>query len=155
MDPATLAMLFDTSYSALRANVEEITHSDSLFSPLHGGNCINWVLGHIVWGRNRILALLDEEPIWNEKTVARYKTGSKPLTDASEAQHLEEILSAFDDSQERVTAALRRATNADLAAPHKKMTVGQELASLHFHEAYHIGQIGLLRRLLGKPGALP
>ncbi len=67
---------------------------------------------------------------------------------------MEEILAAFDDSQDTILAALERTTEADLAASHAKETVGQRLAFLQFHEAYHIGQIGLLRRLLGKPGAI-
>ena len=33
-------------------------------------------------------------------------------------------------------------------------TVGSLLASIAFHEAYHLGQTGLSRRLLGKTGAL-
>jgi len=33
-------------------------------------------------------------------------------------------------------------------------TTGTLLASIAFHEAYHLGQTGLSRRLLGKPGAL-
>jgi hypothetical protein len=34
------------------------------------------------------------------------------------------------------------------------MRIGTLLASIAFHEAYHLGQTGLSRRLLGKPGAL-
>ena len=33
-------------------------------------------------------------------------------------------------------------------------TIGSLLAGLSFHEAYHAGQIGLLRRIVGKQGAL-
>ena len=29
-----------------------------------------------------------------------------------------------------------------------------KLAFLQFHEAYHSGQLGLLRRIVGKPGAI-
>ena len=31
---------------------------------------------------------------------------------------------------------------------------GTRVAFLNFHEAYHAGQLGVLRRLAGKPGAL-
>ncbi|MBU1676531.1 DinB family protein, partial [bacterium] len=33
-------------------------------------------------------------------------------------------------------------------------TVGSLLAGLAFHESYHCGQLGLLRRLLGKDGVI-
>ncbi|NOT34959.1 MAG: hypothetical protein HOP12_12420 [Candidatus Eisenbacteria bacterium] len=28
------------------------------------------------------------------------------------------------------------------------------LLSFHFHETYHVGQLGLLRRVVGRPGAI-
>jgi hypothetical protein len=33
-------------------------------------------------------------------------------------------------------------------------TIGSLLAGLLFHESYHIGQLGLLRRLVGKDGII-
>jgi hypothetical protein len=33
--------------------------------------------------------------------------------------------------------------------------LGLTLHVLHFHEAYHIGQTALLRRMAGKEGAIP
>jgi uncharacterized damage-inducible protein DinB len=33
-------------------------------------------------------------------------------------------------------------------------TVSEKLAFLQFHEAYHAGQIAILRRMAGKPGAI-
>jgi uncharacterized damage-inducible protein DinB len=45
-------------------------------------------------------------------------------------------------------------TEEHLAASAGKETVGDQLAFLQFHEAYHIGQAGLLRRLAGKDGAI-
>jgi hypothetical protein len=33
-------------------------------------------------------------------------------------------------------------------------TLGDKLGFLQFHEAYHAGQIGLLRRLVGKEGKI-
>lgn len=32
--------------------------------------------------------------------------------------------------------------------------LGETLSFLQFHEAYHTGQLGLQRRLIGKPGAI-
>ncbi|MCH9008517.1 hypothetical protein IIA29_11025 [candidate division KSB1 bacterium] len=39
-------------------------------------------------------------------------------------------------------------------AADEKETVGEKLSFLHFHETYHLGQIGLLRRLAGKEGVI-
>ena len=58
-------------------------------------------------------------------------------------------------------AALERATPErwNAVAPanmvvREGMTAGEMVAALVFHEAYHAGQTGVLRRLIGKPGAV-
>jgi hypothetical protein len=60
-------------------------------------------------------------------------------------------------TQERVRAGLEQQTPATLAAawsPEDRMPRGQRLAFLQFHEADHVGRLGLLRRLAGHPGAI-
>ena len=52
-------------------------------------------------------------------------------------------------------ARLEKMTEEDFAAPAEHVlsgepsTVGLQLAGLQFHEAYHVGQTGVLRRFLG------
>ena len=146
--PELLAELFAINYRVIRRQVDGLTHEDSLLQLPFRGNCLNWVLGHIVATRNRALALLGEPPIWSEAEAARYATGSEPITSNADALPLEKILRDLDCSQERLTAALRRAT--DLNIPQGEDTVGEQLAFLHFHEAYHTGQTEMLRQLAGK-----
>ena len=43
---------------ALKAQAADLTQSESLFQPPTGGNCVNWVLGHIVASRSRVHALV-------------------------------------------------------------------------------------------------
>ena len=33
--------------------------------------------------------------------------------------------------------------------------LARSLAQLQWHECYHVGQLGLLRRIVGKEGAIP
>ena len=86
--------------------------------------------------------------------AAPYARGSDGLRDLSRARPLTEILADLRRTQERLLGRLGRLSDADLAEPVKDGTVGSQLAFLHFHEAYHAGQVGLLRRLLGKEGAI-
>ncbi len=52
-------------------------------------------------------------------------------------------------------SALGRLTSERLAEPaNEKSTVGEQLGFLAFHEGYHAGQVAILRRLLGKEGAI-
>ena len=43
-----LASMYEFSYLAISRNLKELTHEDSVLVPEPSGNCINWVLGHII-----------------------------------------------------------------------------------------------------------
>lgn len=150
-----LLYLFDFNHSAARMNCAGFTHEDSLLPPQPAGSCANWVLGHIVAFRSTILPLLAAEPFWTADDCRPYARGSERL-DPAAARPFEELLRDLDTTQERIRAGIGRLDDASLAAtaPGEKRTLGQRLFFLQFHEAYHIGQLGLLRRLAGKPGAI-
>jgi len=154
MDGESLAMLFGVNYHVLKVNTNDLTHEDSLLQPSPGGNCLNWVLGHIIALRNRILQLVGEEPIWNDAQTAAYKRGSPPVTDATRARRFEEMLADLDRSQALLMEGLARLSPEALSASDAEGTLGEKLAMLQFHEAYHAGQVGFLRRLAGKKGAI-
>lgn len=147
---------------ALHRNVEGITHEESVRCPEPAGNCLNWVLGHLLLARQTWLAaVLHAEPVLDPATMARYKRGSSPLTDGTLAMRFEDMLAAFDASQPRLLAAMAALTPGRLAEkapfspgndPHE--TIGSLVAKLCFHEGYHAGQTGVLRRLLGHPGGI-
>jgi hypothetical protein len=155
ISPELLSRLFGITYRVIKSQTEGLTDQDSLLQPPFRGNCLNWVLGHIVTNRNRVLLLLDESPIWSEAEMAAYKTGSQPIAHPGENIHsLEKILSSLDQSQERLIAALQRVSQEKMEATIDEETMGQQLAGLHFHESYHTGQTELLRQLAGKNDAI-
>jgi uncharacterized damage-inducible protein DinB len=98
--------------------------------------------------------MLGEQPVWSAAQAERYKRGSAPVKDGSDARKFEEILADFTTSQERIRAGLGRLKDEDLSRKNGDQELGEALHFLHFHEAYHIGQIGLLRRIAGKEGAI-
>src|SRR5579863_1145758 len=74
---------------------------------------------------------------------------------------LDELKRRFDTLGPMLEDALKRTSPKQLSASapfsstgNPNETVGTLLASIAFHEAYHLGQTGLSRRLLGKLGAL-
>ena len=161
MKATELANLYRVSHYAVMVNLEGFSNGESLRPGPGGGNCANWVLGHIVAHRNLILGLLDEEPALHGAVAERYKRGSLPIAHERDAAHLEILVKAFEDSQQRLLAALGRATELEMAKPAASPaiptgdpSVGGQLTFLHFHESYHAGQLGLLRRGAGKPGAI-
>jgi uncharacterized damage-inducible protein DinB len=155
MDRPALVAMFQFSYGALGRNLEGITHEESLRAPEPGGNSLNWVLGHLLFYRNRILGLLGQPPAWDSPQAARYARGSAPLDPADDPVPLETLRAGFDRSQEQLLAALAAASEEALAATNERgEPVAQRLALLAMHEGYHGGQIALLRRLLGHSGAI-
>lgn len=149
-----LKRLFEVNHYAIGANARDLTHEESLIEPRPGANCANWVLGHIVQNRGAVLEMLGEKPVWNQAEGEPYKRGSKPVTGTT-AKPFAQLFEALDLSQERLVAGFSRAKDGDLGSPDAKDSVFAKLAFLQFHEAYHAGQLGLLRRVAGKKGAIP
>ena len=83
-----------------------------------------------------------------------------PLT-RENAISFEELKRRFKALQEPLVNCLDRLSPADMDKPapfsptgNPKETMGTLLASLAFHEAYHAGQTGLLRRVIGREGVI-
>jgi uncharacterized damage-inducible protein DinB len=155
MNAADLKRLYGINHQALHVNVAGVTNEEAIVQPAPAGNCLNWVVGHIVASRNGVLQAIGEELIWPKEEAKRYARSSEPIRGASDGKPLDRILMDFDRSQERIQSALDRMTDTDLAQSRgDDDTVAGWLAFLHFHEAYHVGQTALLRRLIGKEGAI-
>ncbi len=155
-----LANQLALNHGTVNVNTKGLTHEDSLVAPPGGGNCLNWVLGHLVVARNGLLKGLGLDPVWEEERAERYSRGSDPIT-AEDALPLDEILAEFAASQETLVEAVNALTDEDLdaASPIKYLkgedeTIGTMLTTFLFHESYHVGQTGLLRRIAGKEGAI-
>jgi hypothetical protein len=113
------------------------------------------VFGHVVATRNTVMETLGEPRIWNADLSGPYERGARPPLHANRARPLADILAAFDRSQQTIVDRLTTTTNDDLTRTlDNQGSVGDWLARLSFHESYHLGQCGLLRRLLGKDGAI-
>jgi uncharacterized damage-inducible protein DinB len=154
MDPKHFSRFFYFNHYTLTKHAEGISHEESCRRPGPQGNTMNWVLGHVVASRNDILALLGRPPVWGAQEATPYARGSAGMSNPAAARPFPEILQALERSQTSIRERLDEMSAADLDAPTEKATVGEELAFLQFHESYHAGQVGLLRRLLGKEGVI-
>jgi hypothetical protein len=150
-DAQSLSQSYGTTYWLINKLVDGLSNDDSLVQPPFEANCLNWVLGHILAGRNETLSYLAAELIWGEPELERYKTGSPPITQEEQALPLERLLSDFEESQKRILAALESISPEALAVVvdtrFGERPAGQHIAGLHWHETYHTGQLELLRAL--------
>ena len=150
-----LSRLFEFSYGALFRNLEGLTHEDSLVEPRPAGNTLNWVLGHIVSNRNRMLPMIGAQAVWPAEHAFLYSGREEARWDLSKAFHLDLIKTDLARSQQLIMSALDNMSAATLSAP---TDTGQPLVEVigffHFHESYHGGQVALLRRLVGREGVI-
>jgi hypothetical protein len=154
---AVLAKQFTLNQQVTELNLEGVGHAASLRSPQPDGNCINWILGHMVATRNAAFELLGAEPVWGETEARRYRRGSPPIRGDGEALRLERLQADLAASQTRLVPLLEGLSADALSRPsgEGERTVGDQLVKLAFHESYHAGQIGLMRRVVGLRGAIP
>ena len=152
---------FELAQWALETNLEGLTNEDSLRPPQPGGNTLNFVLGHVMGARDGILKALGRRPVWDDETANRYLQDGEALVASGKAVPLGRLLSDLERAHHEVVAALKDVSADVLAAKapfspsgNPQETIGSLLASFAFHEAYHVGQLGLLRRLCGKAGAI-
>jgi len=149
------------THRIVKLNLEGITQEDSLIQPRPAGNCLNWVVGHLLNTYNQILPLLGQQPVMEKGALSRYARGAGPLQNSEGALALSALMAAWDLAASRVDAGLASLTPSVLDAPapmsprnDPNETVRSLLALVTFHQAYHAGQTGILRRMAGKEGAL-
>jgi len=151
-----LQTLFGLNAHVMSTNLDGITHEESLIQPREDGNCINWILGHIIANRNPVLRAVGAEPVWTDEEATSYQRGSLPLSEDSLVHPLQKLINDFSRSQQQLQSSLETIDDDKLANERYPdgRSPGDILITLAFHESYHAGQIGLLRRILGKPGAI-
>jgi len=143
---------FARNVDIVKRQVLNLSHDQTLVQPPVPGNCMNWILGHIVGTRHGILKLLGEKPLISEEMAKRYGYGSPPVCeDGPDVVKLDVLLNYLEKSQPLIEAALRRMTDADLAQPTQShlgtTTVAQLIFFNYYHETYHAGQLELLREM--------
>lgn len=156
-----LRMQLEVTYGIFQINTDEITHEDSLHQPSESGNCMNWIAGHLVATYDSVLPTLGEEPVWDQERKDLYKRGSDPMPATHQAIEFDEIRQAFTAAHQCLMRGLDHLDEARLAEPapfspgnNPDETLGTLLHLIAFHQAYHVGQLGLGRRLVGKAGGV-
>lgn len=154
----TLIQKCRLTYRIIHMQIDGLTHADSLLQPPFRGNCLNWVLGHIVESRNAALRQLGQQPVWGEEEGTRYATGSQPIVSEAQALPLERLVAGLALSQARMESALQGMSPEMLAQPQdadgRQVSLGERLDWLLWHETYHVGQLEFLRQLAGKNDAV-
>lgn len=151
-----LARIFQFSNKFLPMVTEPISGEEWFQPPGREGNYAYWILGHVATARRSILRNLGQ-PLPEEPWEEAFRKGSKP-GERIDGPSPAELIGDFQKSGEILCKILSNLSREDVKKPYqRKMPDGSEdiLGVLHFlffHEAQHLGQLGLIRRILGKPG---
>lgn len=156
----TLATQFEFSYNVFQQNTAGIDHDASLKLPPVAGNNMNWVGGHLVSARCGLLGLFGITPVWDEAKRERYGRGSSPMI-PEDAQPWDAIRAALAKSQDLLREGFAAITVEELLAPlppdanpFQVGNLAEYIGTYAFHEAYHVGQLGVIRRTYGMDGAI-
>jgi hypothetical protein len=121
------------------------------------GHDPRWLVGHLATYRNRVLAamgILAAPAPWE----AHFARGTSPA-DLPADLDVAELVAAFHAATAAMAAGWDGLTAEAMAKPAGRTLpdgsedIGGLIRFLAWHEAYHLGQLGLLRRLAGKTGA--
>lgn len=155
---ANASQQFKTNASFLKQGLAGIGDEDWCKRPSEDCNSIQWVVGHVIWSRARILARLGEE--WSLPWMHLYARGAK-CVDSPDAPSPKGLMEAWDESCTRLNAAMENASeellNSPAPQPGPPSADGKLTGTINFmalHETYHVGQAAYIRSWLGKPGVM-
>lgn len=120
------------------------------------GHTPRWILGHLALCRSRVVSLmgLPELPCpWSEA----FLKGSSPAN-VPEGIPVQELLTTYRQAHEAMESQWESLCTEHMAQscgrtlPDGTDRIADAIRFLAWHETYHLGQLGLLRRLAGKPG---
>jgi uncharacterized damage-inducible protein DinB len=135
----------------IKRQLNGLTHEDTLLQPEVRGNCINWILGHLVLSRSELMERLGLEPIWGEAETSIYDRETAPIT-SLDCPHLtlDRLWEDFIVAGEKLVARLETITDDELDADYTETaTLGKSVNFTIWHEGYHVGQFEYLRQLTG------
>jgi hypothetical protein len=139
----------------LRQQTTDLSHADSLLQPQPAGNCLNWVLGHLVVNLMDILQVLGGSPPDDLPDLQRYRINSEPICGDEEGILKLQVLI---DNYNRLTGIIEdRLSQMDEADFEEEIDFWQGKKSrgyvaffYFFHNTYHLGQLEQQRNLAGK-----
>jgi uncharacterized damage-inducible protein DinB len=145
---------FKGSLFMLDLNARGLSDELAAKRPAEGVASAAWILGHLVKTRRGILKLLGhplpEDPVW--EPYGRHGDG------VSGTLAFHELVEAFKATDGPLKEAIRAVEDWDRPTLNPGIKVEQPLeqvlAFLFSHENYHLGQLGVLRRLLGLEGSV-
>lgn len=151
---APLAALFELNTDLLLNCLDGLSDAEARQCLAAGGNSVTYLAAHLTDTRHFLAGRLGD-PLPNP--LARYLANAKGIADINEWPALEEIRAAWRAIGAHLGRRFATLTPEELSEANiHRFPLGDStrlgmIAFLAQHDSYHLGQIGFLRRQLGKP----
>lgn len=154
--PVTCALVaqFDLHTKLFNNVLEGLSDLETNSRPTRETNNIKWLAGHLTSTR---FGLKDLAGLETSDPYATLFSHGQSFQDDVDYPSIDRIRALWNDISDRISAGLSRMSEETLNGPAPaRVPIGDDtfegmLAFLMHHEAYHIGQMALLRRQLGRP----
>jgi DinB superfamily len=146
----TYVDFFTMNFKALGALCRDLTEEEARKRPDGRQNPALWMVGHIATYRHEAIVLLGGAPSRGAHLKGLF--GRDVRSDASAWPSLEAVLADLAALHAEHVGRIR-ALGAAAFEPLVTTPAGAEVPAIvffHFHESYHLGQLGYLRTWLGK-----
>ena len=131
-------------FAPVRKALENINASQALWKPagLEGFNSIMEITHHLLYYKLRFLARLKE-------TAFEQMATNEATFVARLSMDWDKVRDELFNTNSQIVDYLQGLEDSDLDAPKPKAALGQQVLDLATHDAYHSGQIVLIRKLQG------
>jgi hypothetical protein len=150
-----VSLIFKLNNEMVVRSLNGLSDEDCWRRPHPDINPMLWLVGHATISRIGLLARLGHRPEHGLGTL--FDRGSK-LQAAAAYPSRDVIVQAWQNTRGQMRDAFSALTDADLAAPPAGRplpgvtNMAGLISFLAFHESYHVGQMGYLRKMLGHSG---
>ncbi len=128
------------------------------YQPCAGANCAAWIIGHLTLTDRRSLTWLGvtDLPLLPEGFEERFKATRTPAGEQKGYGEPAELVRLFDVHRDKLTALLATADPAKFTEPPFSPNPlfadrGEGLLFMGLHTSMHVGQMTVIRRMLGYP----
>jgi uncharacterized damage-inducible protein DinB len=150
--------LHDVLFNNVIDNISEVESNQAIVEPL---NSIKWLAGHLLWAQRNLVRISGAQvdiPWTGHFLTIQGSTEEERKMPKGEFPTLDQIRNKWNEVTPAIRAGLANlpeaALNSIVEAKHPIAPFDNTLAGLwafiNDHQSYHIGQIGILRRALGK-----
>jgi uncharacterized damage-inducible protein DinB len=143
----------------LLRSVEDLSPDEWVKRPSDICNHVAWIVGHIIWARTAVVGRLGGEK-WSAPWLGLFARGTK-LEEGAAYPSSNTLLDAWKEVGSVLGQALENVSDEAVGCavtppgpPSADGKISGQIRFLAWHETYHVGQVSIVRTLLGRKGLM-